>query len=79
VSGSELATLKQRTLAFVAETHDASCERIGDTTTNLRGRGCAIYGTPKGGGDCQDVLDGDYFVVFDRATLQPTELVLVAH
>jgi hypothetical protein len=82
VSASELEVLKQRALAFVGgqrKTSSVTCEQLYDTTANLRGHGCAIGGGPAIGQGCPNALDGDYVIVFDRATLQPKELLFVAH
>jgi hypothetical protein len=82
VSASELEVLKQRAHAFLADrwkTSDLMCEQLYDTAVNLRGHGCAIGGGPAIRQGCPNALDGDFAVVFDRATLQPKELVLVTY
>jgi hypothetical protein len=58
---------------------DVRCEEISESTQYLRGHGCAIYGQPRSGLGCPTTLDGDYFIVFNRATLKAKGLVPVPH
>ena len=78
VSGPDLELLKERVRAFVAnewKKTDVSCEEFDDTTTSLRGYGCAIAGMPGSGRGCPTVLDGDYVVLFERSTLEPKRVL----
>jgi hypothetical protein len=82
VSATDLQLLQSRTRLFLAKeskSNDVSCEELSDSVTYLPRYGCAIYGRPSGESSCPQVLDGDYFVVFRRKSLEPRTLVEVAH
>ena len=80
---AQLELLKARVLTFLdaeIQPSGSACEELSKSTTYVRGRGCAIYGMAAGSErpGCPDVLDGDYFVIFDPVSLQPTELIWIA-
>ena len=80
---AQVEALKARVLGFLddeIQPSGAACEDIADSATYVRGHGCGIYGLPAGSDrpGCPDVLDGDYFVIFDPETLQPIEIVWIA-
>ncbi len=82
VSSAELEVLKARGRAFLADqlkASDVNCEDLYNSTANIRGHGCAIGGGPAIREGCVEVLDGNFAVVFDRATLQPKELLEVVY
>ena len=82
VSASELEVLKERAHVFLAEqwkSSDVTCEQLYDTAVNIHGHGCAIGGGPAFHQGCPNTLDGDFAVVFDRATLQPKELLPITY
>ena len=81
---SQLEVLKPRALKFLAskwQPEVVACEAISDFTLHVRKFGCGILGGPTGSSrpGCPDALDGDYFVIFDPDTLQPSEVVEVAY
>ena len=74
--------LHQRTRGFLAarwNNNDLSCEVIEAGTRYVRGHGCAIYTGPADGGKCPMTLDGGAFVLFDRQTLQPVDLIPIEY
>ena len=80
----QLEVLKPRVLSFLdAEWRSggSECEEITSYTQYVNDFGCGVYGLPAGSSrsGCPDVLDGDYFVIFDLDTLEPTEIVLIAY
>ena len=80
---AQFELLKARVLTLLdteIQPSGAACEELSESTTYVRGRGCAIYGMAAGSDrpGCPDVLDGDYFVIFDPDTLQPTKLIWIA-
>lgn len=81
---SELEVLQSRAILFLDskwQPSGAKCEEITDSTQYVRGSGCGIYGFPAGSSKsgCPDALDGDYYVIFDPESLQPSGVVLIAH
>ena len=81
---SQLEILKPRALNYLDaewQPEGSACEEISDSTQFVRDFGCGIYGMPAGSSrlGCPDALDGDYFVIFDPASLEPTEVVLIAY
>lgn len=80
---AELAVLKPRVTAFLDSTkaEGARCEEISSSTLNIPRHGCGIYGGPAGSSraGCPDAFDGDYFVIFNPQSLEPSEVVLIAH
>ena len=81
---SELEVLKSRAMSFLDskwQPEVAKCEEITDFTQHVHDFGCGIYGRPSGSSrsGCPDALDGDYYVIFDRESLEPSEVVLIAY
>ncbi|MEM8815046.1 MAG: hypothetical protein AAGE85_04425 [Pseudomonadota bacterium] len=81
---SRLEVLKLRTLSFLdsqRQPEGAACDEVSNFTQYLRGFGCGIHGSPAGSArpGCPDVIHGEYFVIFDPSTLEPVELVPIAH
>ena len=58
---------------------DSNCEDISETISYIKHYGCGIYGGPAIKKGCPEVLDGDYWIIFNPETLVPKELALIGH
>ena len=82
LSEAELAVLQPRVVSFLSTEWpdaDLACEEITKHTQYIDGFGCGLYAIPRMKDDCPAVLDGDYWIIYSKESLTPTNWVEIAY